>query len=49
MYEAGVRFENGVYVAFTIDISNGNMSVMVELVDNEGDKRTATGSVTWDE
>lgn len=49
MYEAGIRFENGVYVTFKLTIDNGDMPVTVELVDNDGVKHTITGAVTWDE
>ena len=49
MYEAGVRFENGMYVAFVLDGSNGDMSVTVEIIDNEGHKQIVTGGVVWDE
>ena len=49
MYEAGIRFENDVYVSFKLDISNGDMTVALELIDNDGNKFYPTGEVVWNE
>lgn len=49
MVEAGVRFNEYIYVSFSLDPDNGDMTVSVELCDNEGNKHLITGTVAWDE
>ena len=49
MCEAGIRFTNGIYVKFILNPDNGDMNVMVELIDSDGNKIIITGTVAWDE
>lgn len=49
MFEAGVRFNENVYLSFSLVIDNGDMPVKVELVDNDGNVHIITGAVLWDE
>lgn len=49
MCEAGIRFTNNVYVKFILDPDNGDMNVMFELIDSDGNKHIITGAVVWDE
>lgn len=47
--DAGIRFASNLYVRFTLDPDNGDMDVVVELINDEGVKHVITGSVVWDE
>lgn len=49
MLEVGARFVNNLYVKTSFDPSNGDTTVEVEIITNEGVKQTITGMVVWDE
>ena len=49
MYAGGIRFNENFYVSFSIDPDNGNMTVAIEMIDDEGTKHIITGAVVWDE
>ena len=48
MKDAGIRFDENLYVRFSLDPSNGDMVVAVE-VTIEGVTNVVTGAVVWDE
>ena len=49
MFEAGIRFNEYLFVKFGFDPDNGDMPVIAELIDSEGEKHVVTGVVVWDE
>ena len=49
MFEAGSRFTSSIYVRFGFDPDNGDLPVIVELIDDDGEKHYITGMVQWDE
>lgn len=46
--EAGIRFAQNLYVKFAIDPNDGIMDVLVEVINDEGEKHEITGSVVGD-
>ena len=48
MFAGGIRFNEDYYVGFSIDPDNGDMTVAVETIDNEGSEQIVTGAVEWD-
>lgn len=49
MFEAGIRHNQWVHVAYQLDVDGGDMYVTVELKDNEGVLHVITGQVVWDD
>ena len=49
MLEVGARFANNLYSKLSFDPDNGDAVVTVEMISNEGEKLTITGTVVWDE
>ena len=47
--EFGVRINNRAYFKFIIDLDNGNIDVIGEIINNEGEKFEPTGYVVWEE
>ena len=47
--EFGVRINNRAYFKFTIDMDNGDIGVIGEIITNEGEKVEPTGYVVWEE
>lgn len=49
MFEAGIRHNRFVHVAYQFDIDNSDFYVVVEMKDDEGNLQVVTGQVAWDE
>ena len=49
MLECGARFANNFYGKLSIDPDNGDAAVEIEMITNEGEKVTITGTVVWNE
>lgn len=49
MCNGGIRFFPNLWVGFILDESNGDMTVELELITDEGVKQIITGAVVWDE
>ena len=48
MFEAGVRFGENVYVAFSLNADSGDMEVYAEITNSEGETYEINGSVEWE-
>ena len=49
MLEMGARFAKDLYVKTAFDPDNGDCTVTVEVITEEGVVQTRAGEVTWDE
>lgn len=49
MLGTGARFYDNLYVATLFDPDNGDCTVTVEFITDEGVKQIITGDVVWDE
>lgn len=49
MVEMGARFAKDLYVKTAFDPAEGDCTVTVEVITEEGVVQTHTGEVTWDE
>ena len=49
MCNGGMRFFPGLWVGFSLDESNGDMTVEMHLKNEEGETTVVTGAVVWDE
>ena len=49
MVEVGARFANNLYAKLSLDLDTSDAGVTLEIITNEGETQTITGSVVWDD